>query len=431
MDSLKNGADSSVNERNPVNARTVSPDEKPHSSKRGGLTGKYSRGYFIYLVVFLGLLSAFGPFVTDMYLPAFPLMLEAFHTTEAMVLLGVTTSLLGLAIGQVFFGPLSDKYGRRPMLFLSLLMFLVFTFMIIYSRDIEFFLLCRFFQGLAGAGGIVLSRSVATDAYTGRDLATILAIIGSINGVTPVFAPVIGGLIPGWRNIFWTLFGLGAALLLLTFLFRESLPGERRFKGNILKTFTAYGKLARLPRFVRYVMAFTLMNGALFAYISSSSFVIQSHYGLSPISFSILFGVNAIAIAVGAMSALKSKQLKNGTLLGCSLGLLMSLMQLVNACTFDNFYLYEPLMFIVLIGVGAVFSTATTLAMNEGRHYTGAASAVVGSLGFLFGGIVSSIVGMGNIMVTTSLVMIACTAAGLAFAIAIKRDKDDEWNDVL
>ncbi len=431
MNLLKDGVDSSVNEMDPSSVQTVSNDEKPHSSKGGGLSGKYSRGYFIFLIIFLGLLSAFGPFVTDMYLPAFPSMLEAFGTTEAMVLLGVTASLLGLAIGQVFFGPLSDKYGRRPIMIVSLAMFLVFTFMIIYSRDIQFFLVCRFFQGLAGAGGIVLSRSVATDAYSGRDLAKMMAVVGAVNGVAPVFAPVVGGLIPGWRNIFWVLFCLGVVLLLLSFCFKESLEKSRRFTGNIFKTFVAYGKLARLPRFVRYVLIFMFINGVLFGYISTSSFVIQTHYGFSSLAFSIIFAINAVAIGVGATLAVKFRQIKDAALFGCSLTLALALLQLVNACAIDDFRLYEPLTFCILYGCGSVFSSTTALAMNEGRYYTGAASAVVGALGFLFGGLSSSIVGMGNIMVTTSVVMIVCSAVALTFAVLVKRDKGDLWNDVL
>lgn len=158
-------------------------------------TVAFSRKYFVFLIVFLGMLSAFGPFVTDMYLPTLPSMAEVFNTTPSLVQLGLATSMLGLAFGQVFFGPLSDKYGRRPILMSAMILFAVSTVISIYSPTIEFFNACRFAQGLGGAGGIVLSRSISTDCYSGRELAKILAIIGAVNGIAPVTAPVVGGLV--------------------------------------------------------------------------------------------------------------------------------------------------------------------------------------------------------------------------------------------
>lgn len=156
----------------------------------------FSRKYIVFLIVFLGMLSAFGPFVTDMYLPTLPSMAEIFNTTPSMVQLGLATSMLGLAVGQIFFGPLSDKYGRRPILVSAMILFSISTIISIYSPTIEFFNVCRFVQGLGGAGGIVLSRSISTDCYSGRELAKTLAIIGAVNGIAPVTAPVVGGILP-------------------------------------------------------------------------------------------------------------------------------------------------------------------------------------------------------------------------------------------
>ncbi len=183
----------------------------------------FSKSYYLFLMVFLGMLSAFGPFVTDMYLPTLPSMADVFHTTPSLVQMGLATSMLGLAVGQVFFGPLSDKYGRKAVLVSAMILFAISTIAAIYSPTIEFFNTCRFLQGLGGSGGIVLSRSVATDCYSGRDLAKTLAIIGAVNGIAPVTAPVIGGLVSGavgWKGIFWILFGLGAVILLMCLIFR-------------------------------------------------------------------------------------------------------------------------------------------------------------------------------------------------------------------
>lgn len=190
----------------------------------------FGKRYFIFLMVFLGALSAFGPFITDFYLPTLPSMAEVFHTNASMVQLGLTTSMIGLAVGQIFFGPVSDRFGRRPVLLASLILFCVSALASIFSPTIEFFNVCRFLQGLGGAGGIVMSRSVATDCYSGRELAKVLAIVGAINGIAPVAAPVVGGMVAsstGWQGIFWILFAIGVVLSVLCKMFRESLPKEK------------------------------------------------------------------------------------------------------------------------------------------------------------------------------------------------------------
>ena len=139
-----------------------------------------------FLLLFLGVLSAFGPFIMDMYLPTLPAMADFFQTSSSMVQLGLTTSMIGLAAGQLIFGPLSDKYGRRSPLLLAMILFLLATLGCIFSHTISLFVLSRFLQGIAGAGGVVISRSIATDEYSGHQLAGMLAIIGGINGIATV-----------------------------------------------------------------------------------------------------------------------------------------------------------------------------------------------------------------------------------------------------
>lgn len=139
------------------------------------------------------MLTAFGPFVTDMYLPSLPAMGEYFSAGASLVQLGLTFSMLGLTAGQLLFGPLSDKYGRRPPLLAAMLLFLLSTVGCICAPSIEVFVALRFVQGIAGAGGIVISRSIAADKFKGVNLAKALALIGAINGLAPVAAPVIGG----------------------------------------------------------------------------------------------------------------------------------------------------------------------------------------------------------------------------------------------
>lgn len=379
-----------------------------------------SRKYYVSFIIFLGMISALGPFVTDMYLPTLPSMAKIFHTTPSLVQMGLAMSMLGLAVGQIFFGPLSDKYGRRAILMAATALFLVSTVAAIYSPTIEFFNYCRFLQGLGGAGGIVLSRSISTDCYSGRELAKTLAIIGAINGIAPVTAPIIGGLVAGavgWQGIFWILFAVGVVILAMGLGFKESLPREKRHTGSVFSLMYAFPRLLKLRYFRCYVLLYGFTNAVLFAYISSASFIIQNYFGFSEMLFALIFGVNALGIALGSAMSLKFKRLCSAALFGAVGISFIAILQLAGHLLVDEFMIYEPLTFVMLIFAGYIFTSSTTLAMDEGREYIGAASAIFGATGFLFGGIVSPLVGLGNIM-TTSLVIIAvCSLLALVLAV--------------
>lgn len=383
-------------------------------------TVKFSKKYYLFLIVFLGMLSAFGPFVTDMYLPTLPSMASLFHTTPSQVQMGLATSMLGLAVGQVCFGPLSDKYGRRQVLMVAMVLFAVSTVVSIYSPTIEFFNICRFVQGLGGAGGIVLSRSISTDCYSGRELAKTLAIIGAVNGIAPVTAPVVGGLVSGavgWQGIFWILFSIGVVLLGMCVMFRESLPDEARYRGSVLSLMSAFPRLVRMRYFRVYVLMFAFANGVLFAYISSASFIIQDCFGYSELVFAVIFGINALGIGIGSALSLKFRQMANAALFGASGITVVSLSQIACHYVSESFVPFELLTFVMLVCVGFIFTAATTLAMDEGRQYVGAASAIFGAMGFLAGGIVSPLVGIGDIMLTTMTITAICSVCALGFAL--------------
>lgn len=372
--------------------------------------------YFIFIIIFLGMLSAFGPFITDMYLPTLPSMKDVFHTSESMVQLGLTASMIGLAFGQLFFGPISEKYGRKPVLIWAMIVFSLAAFASIFSPTIEFFLVCRLFQGIGGSGGIVLSRSISTDSYTGRELVKMMAIIGAVHGIAPVAAPVIGGLVSdsvGWKGIFVILLVLGICLLAMCLVYNETLPVEKRLKGSLWTTFKGFKVVLRIKAFVYPLMAFACTYGILFGYISSSPFLIQNHFGFSEIEFSLIFAVNAIAIGIGSTLAAKFKTLYSSLIIGSALALSFSVIQLLFALFLDNFWAYEITIWFTLVSVGMIFTSGSTMAMEAGRANIGTASATVGSIGFLIGGFVSPIVGLGNALTTCGIVFVV--SASLVF----------------
>ena len=381
--------------------------------------------YLVYLYLLLGALAAFPPLVTDMYLPALPVMTAEFQTTASAVQMSLATCILGLAIGQLVFGPLSDKWGRKPLLKSALLLFILATVAILFSPTIEMLNICRFFQGLGGAGGVVLSRSVATDCYSGRELAKSLAIIGAINGIAPVTAPVIGGLFSeaiGWKGIFGILLAIGVLLYVVSIPFRESHTSEKHYAGSLTSLFIQAGILFKNPVYVRYVLIFGMANAALFGYISSASFIIQNDFGLSELMFGLLFGINSMAIGSGSILSLKFKQITNAIHVGCAGMFGCSVLQLCNYNLGFGFWGYEILVFIMLFSVGMVFTSSTTLAMTEGKSKIGWASAIVGAAGFLFGGIVTPLVGLETIQISTYVVMTVCSLIAMSLSYMVYKN---------
>lgn len=362
----------------------------------------------VFILVFLGMLTAFGPFVTDMYLPTLPAMSEYFHTTSSMVQLGLTASMIGLAAGQLLFGPLSDKYGRRLPLIISMILFAVATIGCIYSYTIMQFVGWRLIQGIAGAGGII-SRSVAADKYSGRELAKMLALIAAINGVAPVAAPMGGGFLAGsvgWTGIFWCLFVLGIILLLGSIHFEESLPVEDRKEKSWRSVFRSFIDVLRNSSYVCYTLQFGFAQGVLFANIASAPFIMQQHYGFSPLMFSICFGINAIFIVISAASAIKFRRLEQALHYGSTGMVVVSALLLVALVLDCNFWIYELLLIGLLSMLGLTFTASNTLAMDCEHNNAGMASALLGALEFAFGGIVSPLVGLGYIMVSTGIIFL-------------------------
>ena len=371
----------------------------------------------LFILILLGMLTAFGPFVTDMYLPSLPSMGEYFSTSSSMVQLGLTASMIGLAVGQIFFGPLSDRYGRRIPLQVVMWLFIVSTISCLFAQNIQQFVAFRLIQGIAGAGGIVIARSIATDKFSGKDLAKMLAIIGTINGIAPVVAPIIGGVFTeaiGWQGIFIILLALGVLLLIGCMRFRESLPVENRLATKWADTFNSFKVVLRNKQYVCYVLQLAFAQGVLFAYIASSPFIIQQHYGYSPFAFSICFSINAIAIGGAAAFSVKFRRPANGTLVGCMGMLIFSLLECSALALGCSFWIYELLLIAVLFMMGMTFTTSTALAMECERTNAGTASALLGAVCFSFGGIVSPLVGIGNILVSTGVIFVICSLCSLS-----------------
>lgn len=392
-------------------------------TSRNGVTVNYT-----FLIAYLVGLSAFGSFVNDMYLPSLPSMTRFFHCSVPTVQLGLTMGMVGLGLGQIIMGPYSDRYGRKPVLILSIILFIAAAVASVFSPTIHFFLWCRLVQGLGASGGYFLARTIPADLYAGRALAKTMAIVGAINGIAPASAPVLGGFLSqhlGWKSIFVALAVFAGILLVFAFRLKETLPAADRAKGSIWHAFANYRTLASNGRFMTHVMLKGTALGLLFAYISSAPFIMQTHFGLRQDVFGCVMGANAVFVAVGSMVALKFKVLKKAAVVGAFALLAATAVLAAALFLLNSFWAYELLLLPMLFCLGMIFTVGNTLAMNEGRNNAGDASALLGVVGYIFGAVVAPLVGLGDIMHSTAIVLLVLAAMVVVCAVFTRRIAPD------
>lgn len=365
----------------------------------------------LYILIFIGIVSAFGPFVTDFYLPALPVLSEYFDTTASLVQLSLTFSMVGLAVGQLIIGPLSDKYGRKLPLMVSLVIFCISTVGCLYSPEIHGFIFARLLQGLSGAGGVVISKSIAIDLYQGKELTRFFAMLSSVQGLAPVCAPVLGGILLGamdWKGIFWILLAIGILLIVALSAFKESLKIKKRQKGNVFSTFKYYLPVLRNRQFMRYVLIQALAMGVMFTYIAASPFIFQNHFGTSPFAYSLCFGVNALGIMLGSLAVSRFKDATAALRFGVAGFTTMSLPVAAALIFSPSVWIVEGTLFFLLAFLGLILPGSTTLALDMERKNSGNASALLGFLMFVFGGLLSPLTGIGNMLYSTGIIIVAC-----------------------
>jgi MFS transporter, DHA1 family, multidrug resistance protein len=366
-------------------------------------------------VLILGGLSAIGPLSTDMYLPALPSLSHDLGSSMAQTQITLSAGILGLALGQLFAGPLSDALGRRRPLLVGMAMFTIVSFLCVFAPSIAVLMLLRFVQGVAGASGIVIALTMTSDLYTGDALARSLALLMMVSGLAPITAPVLGSLLltfTSWRGVFVTLTLIGIVFLVtVTLWLRETLEPARRQSGSITETMTAVRALLANRRFIGYALS----AGAAFAsgitYISASPFIFQNVYGISPQWVGFAFAVNALGIVIMAqVSARLIGRIPSRTLLiwGAAASALGGISLLVVVIAGIGLAGVLLSLFVVIASLGLIAPNAASLALAR-TQTAGSASALLGVLQLLIGSVAAPLVGLGGGM----------TALPMAGAIAI------------
>lgn len=392
----------------------------PPAMEQTPVPARYRPKSYGLFVVFIAIIGAFSSLVNDMYLPTIPAMMRQFHTTPSMTQMGLSMAMLGMGIGSVLWGSLSDHFGRKPILIISLLIFALSTGVALLSPDITFFVAVRLVQGFGAGGAMVLSTSIPADVFAGRQLGKLMGIVGAINGIAPAAGPLLGGFLAdrvGWRGIFVVLLAIGIGMTIWTTRTNETLPPARRIAARRLSDYVkAYRTMLLNGRFMIYVIIKALGIALLYAYISSGPFIIQDHYHFSALTFGIIFGANALAIAAGAMLAPRFRIMKQAMVVGTAGMFLLSLGMAAVMWYELPFWAYELVAVPLVLCLGMIFSSANTLAMDVGRADAGTSSAILGVVKYILAAIVSPLCGLGNLMHSSAVVVIVTAAIALLFA---------------
>ncbi len=339
------------------------------------------------LVLTLALQSAVPPFATDMYTPAFPEVTTGLATSASLVGLTLTTFFLGMALGQLLGGPLSDQRGRRTPLIVGGLICTLGAVGCAVAPSIEFLIMFRVVQGFGGGLAAVVARAVVVDVARGDLLAKVMSIMMALGGLAPMVAPVVGGAVltlgGNWRTVFWILVGFGLLMMITAIAFvPESLPPERRHGGGLRQFTSGLSRVIRIRSYVGYTLTAALSGFTMMAYIANSSYVLQEQKGLQPMPFALFFAATALSqVLLSIVNAKIVGRFRPRRLIG--FGLTLAALA-VAALAVGVFALDTPLLltcagFLTLMAVQAfIFGNASALAAEQARDVAGAASAVLG-----------------------------------------------------
>jgi DHA1 family bicyclomycin/chloramphenicol resistance-like MFS transporter len=363
-----------------------------------------SRGAYLRLAILLGGLSALGPLAIDMYLPSFPAISRELSASPSAVQLTVALYFVGLAIGQAFYGPLSDRFGRRRPLLVGLLLFIMGSIGCAYAHNVAALIGLRLIQALGGCAAMVITRAVVRDLFDARDSMHILSLLMLVMGVAPILAPLVGGQLLihfGWRAVFWVIAAGGAlGFVAVQALLPDSLHDDHRTRHTPGEVVRIYGTLMRDRAYMAQVLAGGLSIAGMFAYIAGSPFVFIDLYHVPAERFGLFFGSNALGlITASQINGRLSRRTTPAAVLRVVIPVAMaaSLVLLVATVTGRGGFpgIVVPL-FVFVSSLGFILPNTTVLAMDHHGRVAGSASALYGVFQFGLGAVAGGLVGLLN-----------------------------------
>jgi MFS transporter, DHA1 family, multidrug resistance protein len=382
------------------------------------------------MALILGAFVAIGPLTIDMYLPALPTIERQLETTSAAVQLTLTGTLIGLALGQLVLGPLSDAIGRKRPLLAGTALHVLASLLVVIAPNLAVLGALRVLQGVGTAAGAVIAIAIVRDLYDGRAAATMLSRLFLVLGAAPVLAPTIGGEMlryTSWRGIFALLAVYGVVMIVVgARLLPETLPPERRRSNGIAGTLRGYRGLLHDRAYVGLVLVAGLAMAGLFSYVSGSAFVYQGEFGLDEQQFGLLFGAGAfwLIAATQLNPALlrrwsSAQMLVAGTVAGAVAG---AVLVVLAATTTGGLWGVALSLWAVLFACGLALPNAPALALSRHGDAAGTAAALLGAVQFGVGAVAAPLVGLlGTDATAMGLVMLGGTASALLLLLAVVR----------
>ena len=387
------------------------------------------------LLLALALLSATAPFATAMYLPTLPAVGAEFGAPDSVVQLTLSGFFVGMALGQLMVGPISDVIGRRRLLIVGAIVALLASAIAALSPSIAIFVAARFLQGLGGGACVVLARAMVPDLLSGREAAKTYSLLMAILAIAPAVAPIVGGLLAepiGWRGIYWVLTGLHAVQLLVVLKIVPETGGQspggqgatgQRFLTRVLSN---YATVLKSPRFWGFLTAMAFAFASMFCYIAASSFVFQQEFGLSPRGYAAVFALNALGMCVGSfvnsrcIDKLGTKKVMLG---GLCLALLGNVLLLIAVLSGAGLVWIILALLLCISPNGVIMGNSTAMATGLMRTRAGSVTAIMGFGQSVLAAVVGPLMGLGgNTAVVMSLGMSACIAIAAAGAVLATRN---------
>ena len=381
-----------------------------------------SKGKQLWLTVFLGLMTAMAPLATDMYLPALPTVQIDMGISASLAQMTLTMTMLGMALGQIFAGPVSDRYGRKWPLAAGMVIFTLSTVGCVWAQDIMLFLFFRFVSGFAGASGIVIAKAIARDVCEGPELTKFFAMLMMVNGLAPIIAPVIGGqilLFTSWRGVFVVLVAVGIFQLIATIIYKETLPADKRLKG-LQESFAKFPLLLKNRYFLGHCLVQCFVFGAFFSYLAGSSFVFQNIFQVSPQMFSLIFGgIGAGLLLAGALPARLAGRVEDVKMLQISLivPLVGAVLLLLAFSAEAGMAVILPVLFLTITPLSVMGAASFSLALSRQGKNAGSASALIGFFSMILGGCMMPLVGIAGENTAIPMCVIMICGYGLGYVV--------------
>jgi len=381
------------------------------------------------VILILGLLTAFAPFATDTYLAGFSDIAASLNCDSSEVQLSLSSFFFGLSLGQIFYGPVSDRIGRKVPMLAGILLFIVTSMLAVFSPDIKSFVLIRFFQAVGGCAGMILGRAIIRDLFTAQESARALSLLMVVMSLGPIVAPILGGFIlsfTSWHAIFIFLIGLGVCCLLAVFFFiPETLSKDERQQGSIGEVPKIFLKLLATRDFIVPTLASSVGLASMFVFISGSPFVFMELHGVGQQAYGYLFGANAVGMIITSwLNRFFLKKFAPGQVFvgALSFALVMAICALFTAGTDQLVLLIIPL-FASLSMVPMIGANGVAVAMAATGRHAGSGSSLIGVLQFGIAAVASSLVSLFHNGTPYPMLLLICLASGLALVIYLAARK--------